>query len=198
MGLMRIQQAAMERGGVCLSDTYAGTAARYRFRCAQGHEWSAFGSGVLNGGWCDICAAERLRLADGLEKLRRQAIKQGGECLSDIYDGIMQLYRFRCADRHEWETHGWRVLRGIWCQQCSFDRKRLGIGAAIQTAKERGGECLSTEYRNNSTKLTWKCHRGHVWNAVYGSVRAGTWCPECARIARIVNPRSKALVVRSV
>ena len=57
---------------------------------------------------------------------------------------------------------------------------RIGIGRCRETAKQRGGQCLSVEYINNNTKLHWRCSKGHEWNAVYGSVQQGCWCPECA------------------
>jgi hypothetical protein len=52
--------------------------------------------------------------------------------------------------------------------------------AAMQTmAKERGGDCLSTFYVNNNTKLRWRCAKGHEWDAVPGSIQQGSWCPRC-------------------
>ena len=51
-------------------------------------------------------------------------------------------------------------------------------------ARERGGRCLSTSYKNASTPLLWICKHGHHWKASPASVksgsrRKGTWCPEC-------------------
>ena len=47
-------------------------------------------------------------------------------------------------------------------------------------AQERGGKCLSDTYINNNVKLSWECAEGHQWEAIPGSVRRGSWCPECA------------------
>ncbi len=49
-----------------------------------------------------------------------------------------------------------------------------------QLAAARGGKCMSTAYVNSTTKLVWKCAKGHRWTAVPSSVARGTWCPECA------------------
>ncbi|QQX88025.1 hypothetical protein JJQ59_21680 [Cupriavidus necator] len=39
---------------------------------------------------------------------------------------------------------------------------------------------------NTSTKLTWECHRGHVWQATPGKVKHhGHWCPQCAILDRV-------------
>ncbi len=47
-------------------------------------------------------------------------------------------------------------------------------------ATEHGGECLSTSYVNDGTKLLWQCAQGHKWEAIPNSIKQGTWCPYCA------------------
>jgi hypothetical protein len=48
-----------------------------------------------------------------------------------------------------------------------------------QVARRQGGECLSTVYINNSTKLKWRCAKGHEWKAVPSHISLGGWCPQC-------------------
>lgn len=51
----------------------------------------------------------------------------------------------------------------------------------LQTiAAENGGECLSHEYVGNQVKLSWRCGRGHEWEATPASIRQGSWCPVCS------------------
>ncbi|WP_124599269.1 hypothetical protein [Burkholderia sp. Bp8963] len=195
-GLVQLQKTAVAHGGACLSTVYTGGAGRYRFRCAQGHEWDAQGADVARRTWCPTCARLRkvtdYRLSDGLARLQHMAARRGGLCLSDTYTGVGSRYRFRCAQGHEWETLGRRILRGGWCGPCANEKKRLGIAAAHEAAQKNGGQCLSTTYRNTTTKLHWLCERGHSWHACLATIRAGHWCAECAHMARIRNPNSKA------
>lgn len=196
-GLERLQRAACEHGGECLSDTYAGLRQRYSFRCSQGHEWHTVGNEVLRGAWCITCARmlkNKAALApDGLERLHRIARERGGECLSNAYLGRVGKYRFRCAKGHEWEVSGNMFFLGSWCRACSAEKRLLGIDVAHQAAAAKGGLCLSTTYQNSSpAKLTWQCDRGHVWGACLSMVRRGHWCPQCAIMARITNKNSKA------
>lgn len=51
------------------------------------------------------------------------------------------------------------------------------------------GECISTEYTNNSTKLRWLCKEGHEFEATPGNVQQGKWCPTCARARSGSNQR---------
>ncbi|WP_153050293.1 hypothetical protein [Pseudomonas sp. MF4836] len=193
--LARLHQIAAERGGVCLNTSYQANKP-YRFRCARGHEWEAQGHEVKRRTWCPECArlrkVEGYRHQDGLERLRQKAAERGGQCLAEAYLGVGSRYRFRCAKGHEWETLGRRMLRGGWCLICAYDKKRLSIEDAHASAKARGGQCLSTSYIRVIDKLHWLCHRGHSWHAQYANIRAGHWCPECASMDRVTNPKSNA------
>ena len=195
-GLARLQAAAAAKGGVCLSKIYTTGSARYRFRCAQGHEWVATGRLVINGSWCRQCSDEEkslmLRDPEGLARVQAAAAAKGGVCLSETYTGVSGRYRFRCAQGHEWETQADTVLRHGWCARCAHDARRVGIEVYQEIAAQRGGQCLSQVYYDYKTKLTWMCHKGHVWQAIPGSIRQGTWCPECANANKITRANSPA------
>jgi len=62
--------------------------------------------------------------------------------------------------------------------------KAHSIEMMQQLAASRGGQCISLFYKNNLTKLRWRCAQGHEWEAVPGSIvgsgkRKGSWCPIC-------------------
>jgi very-short-patch-repair endonuclease len=61
-------------------------------------------------------------------------------------------------------------------------RKKYTIEEVKKFAKEKGGECLSTEYINNKTNLTWKCNKcKHIWETNFKAVKIqNNWCPNCA------------------
>jgi len=101
-------------------------------------------------------------------------------------------YQFCCWCGHEWDAIAESVCQGAWCQACARRKKRLSIEDARKAAHARGGQCLSTAYVNNSTKMSWLCDRGHVWQTAFAVVRTGKWCPTCANMARITNAKSKA------
>ena len=67
---------------------------------------------------------------------------------------------------------------------CANKKKSHTIEMMHRIAAERGGECLSKVYKNNLTKLRWRCKHGHEWEAVPGSIvgtkrRKGSWCRFC-------------------
>ena len=108
------------------------------------------------------------------------AREKGGVCLADAYVGSAEKYPFRCAVGHEWVAIASQIWLGRWCRQCTGLKLRQTIDDMRALAAARGGLCLSTEYQGRRTKLTWQCHRGHVWESRPINISAGTWCPQCA------------------
>ena len=190
-GLQRLQQVAGARGGQCLSEVYTVGSVRYRFRCAEGHDWEAQGHQVFRGTWCPMCAqaqrrAEHRSPGEGLTRLREAARAKGGVCLGESYHGVNVSYRFRCSAGHEWDAVGAQMLRGTWCRRCHDTpgapaRYRLqdGLARLRALAAERGGKCLSTEYRGIEQPVRLRCAKGHVWETRAAGPLYGQWCWEC-------------------
>jgi hypothetical protein len=56
------------------------------------------------------------------------------------------------------------------------------LALAREHAETLAGRCLSTEYVNNKTNLSWECVEGHRWEATYNNVMSKgirSWCPHC-------------------
>jgi Zn finger protein HypA/HybF involved in hydrogenase expression len=48
-------------------------------------------------------------------------------------------------------------------------------------AQKQGGRCLSSIYAGVHKKLSWRCARGHEWEARPSSIKSmGAWCPKCS------------------
>lgn len=48
-------------------------------------------------------------------------------------------------------------------------------------AQAMDGKCLSKEYIDKYSTLTWKCKRGHVFVLPFANVYQGGWCNQCAK-----------------
>ena len=120
-----------------------------------------------------------------IEDMQRIARERGGECLSNEYINTNSELRWFCSKRHEWNATPHNVIRGTWCPHCAKNVK-LSIEEMQYIAKERGGECLSTEYINANTKLRWRCIEGHEWESPPSRIIHGSnWCPHCAGNVRL-------------
>jgi len=117
-GLERLQQLAQKNGGECLSGEYLGLAARYRFRCAEGHEWEKSGTHFKEGSWCAACrenARRRVLEMDAHDIARAR----GGRCLGDTFVNADTKLRWLCHRGHEWPAPLHRIRKGQWCPECA-------------------------------------------------------------------------------
>jgi hypothetical protein len=193
LDIEQMRSLARERGGECLSERYVGHETNLRWRCAEGHVWSARPASVIQGSWCRICrrGQGRPRRFLGIEVMREMARERGGECLSEEYYGIGDRLRWRCARGHEWVTVANNVRRGGWCPTCSHGT--LGsLGRMRALAHERGGRCLSRSWNDHSQPLLFECSRGHRFKAKAGPIKSGVWCPICKALQPgLVSPAGK-------
>lgn len=183
-----IHNLARKRGGECLASQYKSLNEPLLWRCLKGHEWKARPLDVKHkNSWCPYCArVARLSIKDAISI----ASDRGGECLSKEYVNNNSPLIWQCEKGHVWKNS----LSGVrnnnqWCPYCAGKAKHT-IDTMRKIAESRGGECISGEYFNSATKLTWRCANGHEWMATPDNVKnRGTWCPICSR-TRIVGSRS--------
>ena len=172
-----LRATAAERGGECLATEYTNNENVISWRCAEGHEWQTTVGSVRSGRWCPRCAG---RAPKTLEDLHAMAAAQGGECLSRRVGYSTDKYRWRCRIGHEFRTSANSVQNGSWCPRCN--KNPTGdIERMRKIARRHGGECLSTEYLHCKSKLSWRCGKGHEWEATPENIVQGTWCERCCR-----------------
>lgn len=189
-GLERVRLLAKERGGECLSDAYKGQHSPLRWCCEFGHIWRTAPINIRAGSWCHACARAN-QVVHTIEKMRAIARERGGECLSKEYVTGAKL-KWRCAQGHTWRTSPAVVLIGCWCPACARASQVVyTIEEMRAVARERGGECLSEEYVNVSSKLEWQCARGHTWHTTPTIVLGDHWCPACANLDRSATHKAR-------
>ncbi len=189
--LSRVCAAAEARGGNCLSVTCSTTHDRVTLQCAEGHTWDTIAQVILRGGWCRRCHIEAQKTSSKaaqrsqhyLDKIRAVVEPKGGKCLSTECKTRRDRVTMQCAHGHQWDAVYNKVLEGYWCRQCRDDARRGSLEEVQIMAAQHGGKCLSTEYRNRHTKLSFECKDGHVWAATPNKIQQGGWCPQCQRAA---------------
>jgi len=148
----------------------------------------------------------RKKLTNGLEIAKQYAISKGGYCHSSEYINCETKLEWSCGnnEHRKWYATYSKVVNGKqWCPQCAKERNaknqinKNALNLAKKHAESKDGECLSTEYINNSTKLIWKCNnKNHSsWFASYGNVvSTGTWCPECGNNRNVQENRVRNIL----
>jgi len=181
---------AKKQGGICLSKKYINDRTKLRWQCSLKHIWNATPSNIKRGRWCPICGSKRggEKQKLSIEEMREIAKAQGGKCLSESYENNHTKLKWRCEKGHIWYATPNKIKIGRWCPKCAIhiraEKLRSNIGEMQKIAKIKGGKCLSPEYINTDTKLTWECKNGHRWDARPSKIKSGQWCPECAKINR--------------
>jgi hypothetical protein len=111
------QQAALKRGGRCLSTDYRGSRHDLEWACRLGHKWEASLNEVKDAGrWCPTCAGNQ-RL--DISVARQVALEKGGKCLSDTYVNSISRLEWICKFGHIWSATLNSVKdRKTWCPRC--------------------------------------------------------------------------------
>jgi len=177
--LKELQEIAEEKGGKLISKFYYNNRIKLRFRCDKDHEWWGTPYRIKRGEWCPHCYKEYLTNSKKRKEddLKRIIEAKGGEILLH-YKNRRSKIKIKCAKGHIWEVLPNDVLSGSWCPRC-YHNKEYYLNEIKKIARNRGGECLSNEYKNNKTKLNFRCDKGHEWWATPKSIKEGTWCPDC-------------------
>ena len=182
------REIAASRGGECLSRYYENTKTPLTWRCAKGHVWKAALGQIKNqGSWCRECAG--LKKQD-IKKMKELAASRGGKCLSTKYKNANSKLEWQCEKGHRWWAKPGAVKFGSWCPECR-GKPKGNICKYNQIAKEKGGECLSDQYVNSKTKLTFKCANNHVFNITPASINRGHWCVTCSAKERVKKRKVK-------
>lgn len=164
--------------GKCLSKEYKDLNTLVEWRCNKGHRFSMAYVFVRQGAWCQQCTKQNTQKIK-LEQLQAIAIERGGKCISKNYKDNKEKLYWQCIKGHKWQALAQQIKNGkTWCPECAGKKKHT-IEEMQDLAKQKGGYCLSVEYKNNHSKLKWKCANGHSWFASAGKVVFGQWCPKC-------------------
>ena len=179
--LNEIKQIAQNHGGECLSDKYVNQKIKLQFKCKEGHIWWTVSSVIKNGNWCKRCSSKQANewKRDNIEVFKKIIESKGGKCLTTEYEsaGKSRLL-VECDKGHQWLAFPQHIKKGLWCRKCNGSFKHE-LADVIKLGESRGGKCLSTEYKNDMSKIIWQCAENHIWEATPNNIKRGKWCPTC-------------------
>ena len=170
------QEFAKSKGGKCLSTEYKNNQTTMLWRCEKKHEWNAMFQHIKRGVWCPHCSGKAKHT---IQDCQLFAESKGGSCLSTEYSSNKKKMRWKCEKKHEWSAIFKDIKHGYWCPSCA-GVARLTIEECQSFAESKGGKCLSTEYKNCSTKMLWQCEKKHEWSTIYSRIKHSSWCPRCS------------------
>lgn len=179
LGIEKMREFAAKNNGECLSTEYVSNKHPIRWRCLScGNEFDECYNRLSNRvNWCVDCGSKR---PYSKERMDATASERGGKCLSGSCTSAHQRLLWECSEGHQWDALAYQVVSGSWCVKCAGLEKGT-IEEMQEIAAEMGGECVSDVYVNSSTKLLWRCDKGHEWYARPRDVKhKQSWCLQCA------------------
>ena len=119
-----------------------------------------------------------------IEYIREKFNERGYTLLTEEYINNSQKLDYLCPNGH---THSisWRNFSsGKGCPECAIEKikskQKLSYDFVKDEFEKEGYKLLSTEYINNSTKMSVSCPKGHIYKVSYKNFLQGHRCPYCA------------------
>lgn len=166
---------AIENEGECLSTEMKLVIDKLKWRCKKNHVFeNSYRKTLMR--WCPDCSREE---GYTIKKCQMAALKMGGKCLSIVYENSKTQMSWECKNSHLFEAAVNNVFNGNWCPYCAKNAP-VTIEDCKRIAIEKGGKCLSTEYKRTQDNLLWECELGHTWEACYQHIKVSrSWCAVC-------------------
>ncbi len=181
-----VKEQFEEEGYTLLSKEYKNSKTKLFFTCPKGHEGSASWNSWQSGHRCAICAftinLKALKLPYTVIKASFEV--EGYTLLSTDYENNTTLLYYVCPEGHKHHITWGNWQQGYRCPYCAGLVKPT-IGFIKSEFEKEGYTLLSTEYKNNYTKLHYICPNKHTHGVTWKNWRHGDRCPVCAGNAKI-------------
>ena len=167
----------------------AGSNRRVLWRCPKGHEFESVISNRTRNQGCPVCGGRRVR--EGFNDLHTQnprlAAEADGWNPKEIHETSNKKLPWKCSIGHQWSATVSSRSTGGGCPVCANrqvqknfnDLKTLHPEIAAEAYGWDPGEVLA-----GTTKVfSWRCKKGHVWDAKVVNRVNGSGCHYCAGTA---------------
>ena len=167
----------------------AGSHRRVTWCCPRGHRYATTPQKrTARSQGCPYCANQRVLvgfndLATTDPALAEQLLQLDPTLLTA---GSRRRVQWRCNQGHEWSaTVSSRSLAGHGCPFCAGKRPTPGVNDLATVRPDLAAQLVDTDpvtvMPNSSTKLRWRCDRGHEWRATPNNRSSNeSGCPYCS------------------
>ncbi len=191
-----IRKLAEERGITLLSTGYGGIKEKLKFCCPKGHECEmSYESWKKSCHGCLVCAKEKTneKMKHSYDFIKGKFEEKNCILLTTNYDHSSQKLKYICSNNHEVEStfrsftkleKGCVVCSGKFTNETSEMAKEIILKEKLESVREmfklEGHTLLANEYKDNVTKLEYKCSNGHIVTTTVTGFKAGKKCPICS------------------
>ncbi len=154
--MQQIKQIVLAKEGEIISGSYQNLNSVFIVQCKKGHKWKAKAAGLKNDKWCPTCHGRNKK--EQLKKVRNNAKKKGGQCLSNDYKGKDDKLEFKCINGHTFRMTPNNVNKGQWCPKCSWyimeHKTRYALEKLLNCEFNPDGKVISPFVLDGYTRLS--------------------------------------------
>jgi hypothetical protein len=181
-------QLAMEADGWDPTQERPGSRTKAKWKCQNGHNWTAIISSRVKGRGCPFCSGRRVIEGEtDLEtKFPNIAKEADGWDPRKIHHGSPSSFNWKCSLGHKWRTApAHRTRNNTGCPICGNDIALKGFNDIGITHPEIAKEAFnwdpSTVVAGSHKVRQWKCKKGHIYSApVHQRALSGGGCSFCS------------------
>ncbi len=160
------------------------------WRCDNGHRVDIAYNSLYRGNGCRVCSGKEKNTSDDYERLAAEA---GIDWLGSLPANSHSKAVWRCDKGHVWGMTLNCVARGQRCPHCAGNVPKTADDYQI-LAEDRGFEWIGSLPPNTKEKTSWRCEKGHEWEAHYNSIAClDSGCPECYRFVFVNGKQTSNL-----
>jgi len=199
---------AKSHGGKCLATKQffkkPNSKEKILWKCSEGHQWLGMLESMHNQNtWCPECAIA----ANAKSRLKYDAttaleyatdnnltILNKTEIEQDELFGVKSKIEFKCnkcGNESQTNLSNW-LIHQHGCRPCALIRSGLNQRKyakedAQALAEKNGGNFIDSEVGRVDDQRWWRCKEGHEWKTSLVVIKAGSWCPVCAKKKHITE-----------
>jgi Probable Zinc-ribbon domain len=179
-------QLAKEADGWDIADYTPGNNKKMLWRCSMNHSWEASIAKRAEGKGCPYCANRKILPGynDLLTTHPEIAHQANGWDTSTVSAGSGKKFEWKCPSGHIWVATVLSRKQGKGCPICSGHRVMAGANDLVSTHPAIASEAFgwdATKYSAGSNyEMSWKCPKGHLYEAVIYNRVIGFNCPICS------------------
>lgn len=164
-----------EQGCRLLSTEYESSGKKLDYICECENQSSITFGNFQGGHRCMKCSGKEKYT---IEQVKNSFEMIGYKLLTKEYIGCDSILEYICDKGHTKTTTYTKFLTGYRCRTCCGSEK-LTYEYVKTYFQDQGYELLEREYVNHSTKMKYKCDKGHESSMPFNSFNAGRRCPKC-------------------
>ena len=185
-----------KNGAVTPEYVAANSQKRFWWRCENGHEWESTVANRYRGSGCPVCSGAMVvpGINDAFTKIPEleewwHPTKNEGMDPSSMARCSHTKVWWICKKGHEFQSTFHEMSGRLSCPYCTNRKVLAGFNDLATTNPELleswdydlNGDKLPTQYtRGSSTKVWWKCEKGHSYDTTIHSKNSGQVCPYCS------------------